>query len=202
LTGRAAAAALALAGSTACISSSVHSRTFDAARLDTDPGWVLAAPTPAVRQEGAVDCGAAALAMVAGRWQVPLSLEAATAALPRVAPQGTRLGDLRDAARAHGLQAFAIAGDRQTLLHELGAGRPVIVGLHIPTGPRRALSHYEVLVAAHPVEDRFVTLDPASGWRVRSGTDLDAEWLPAGRPALVVVGRASSASPPGQVSGK
>jgi len=197
VTGRMAAAALALAGLTACASSGGRSRTFDATRLDADPGWVVAAPTPAVRQEGAVDCGAATLAMVAGRWQVPLSLEAATAALPRAATQGTRLGDLRDAARAHGLQAFAIAGDRETLVHELTAGRPVIVGLRIPAGRRKALHHYEVVVAVHPAGDRFVTLDPASGWRVRGWADLEAEWLPAGRPALVVIGRGGSPSPPG-----
>lgn len=195
--GRVTATALALAGLTACASPGGRSRTFDSTRLEADPGWVQAAPTPAVRQQGALDCGAAALAMIAGRWQVPLSLDAAGAALPRVAPQGTRLGDLRDLARTHGLQAFAIAGDRQTLLHELGAGRPVIVGLHIATGPRRALRHYEVLVAAHPVEDRFVTLDPGSGWRVRSWAELEAEWIPAGSPALVVVGRSGGASPPG-----
>ncbi len=188
MTGRATATALALAGLTACASTGGRSRTFEAHRLTADAGWILAAPTPTVRQEGAMDCGAATLAMVAGRWQVPLSLEAAAAALPRAAPQGTRLGDLRDVARAHGLRAFAIAGDRETLLHELGAGRPVIVGLHILVGPRRARSHYEVLVAAHPAGDRFVTLDPASGWRVRSWADLEAEWLPAGHPALVVVG--------------
>jgi len=197
VTRRAAATALALASLTACASLGGRSRTFDASRLDADRGWVLAAPTPPVRQEGALDCGAAALAMVAGRWQVPLSLEAATAALPGVAPgvepQGARLGDLRDAARALGLQAFAIAGDRPTLLHELGAGRPVIVGLQIRAGLRRALSHYEVLVAAQPAEDQFVTLDPAGGWRARSWVDLEAEWRPAGHPALVVVGRAVDA---------
>ncbi|MBI5066892.1 MAG: hypothetical protein HZB56_01530 [Deltaproteobacteria bacterium] len=197
MTGRSTAAALALAGLAACATAGGRSRTFDATRLEAEPGWVQAAPTPAVRQQGASDCGAAALAMIAGRWQVPLSLDDAAAALPEVAPQGTRLGDLRDLARTQGLQAFAIAADRQTLLHELGAGRPVIVGLHVPAGSGRALRHYEVLVAAHPVEDRFVTLDPGSGWRVRSWSELEAEWLPAGHPALVVVGRDGGAAPRG-----
>lgn len=195
--GRAAAAALLLAGATGCVSPGGRSRTFEAARLASDPGWITAAPTPLVRQVGAQDCGAASLAMVAGRWQVDLSLEGAAAALPAPGPTGARLGDLRDAARASRLQAFAIAGDRETLVHELQAGRPVIVGLHLPAGPRRALSHYEVLVAVHPAADRFVTLDPASGWRVRSWGDLDAEWLPAGRPALVVVGVGKGRSAPG-----
>ncbi len=196
MTGRAAVAALTLVGVTGCVSLGGRSRTFETARLAEEPGWIVAAPTPVVRQAGTVDCGAAALAMVAGRWGVNLSLEGAAAALPAPAPKGARLGDLRDAARLHGLQAFAIAGDRDTLVHELRAGRPVIVGLHIQAGIRRALSHYEVMVAVHPAADRFVTLDPASGWRVRSWTDLDAEWLPAGRPALVVVGVGKAPSAP------
>jgi ABC-type bacteriocin/lantibiotic exporter with double-glycine peptidase domain len=186
VTGRA-AAALALVGLAGCAFGG-RSRAFESTRLTTDPGWVVAAPTPTVRQEGSQDCGAASLAMVAGCWRVELSLEGAVAALSEAAAQGARLGDLRDVARAHGLQAFAIAGDRDTLVHELRAGRPVIVGLLVRRGPRRALSHYEVIVAVHAVDDRFVTIDPATGSRVRSWADLDAEWLPAGRPALVVVG--------------
>jgi hypothetical protein len=182
------AAVVALVGATGCASVGGRSRTFEASRLVDEPGWVAAAPTPMVRQAGPKDCGAAALAMVAGRWRLDLTLEAVAAALPASAPDGMRLGDLRDAARAGGLQAFAIAGDRDTLLHELGAGRPVIVGLHVPAGLQRALRHYEVVVAVHPGTDRFVTLDPSRGWRVRSWTDLDAEWLPAGRPTLVVIG--------------
>jgi len=131
--------------------------------------------------------------MIAGHWRRALTLDEAAAALaaaaaPPLPTQGARLGDLRDVARARGLTAFAIVGDRATIVHELEAGRPVIVGLHIRKGLRRALSHYEVVVAMNVRDDRFVTIDPASGWRIRGWPDLDAEWLPAGRPALVVVG--------------
>jgi ABC-type bacteriocin/lantibiotic exporter with double-glycine peptidase domain len=189
VTARAALAALLLVGATGCASFGGRSQPFDATRLDAGGGWIVAAGTPVVRQAGSQDCGAACLAMVAGRWRARLSLEEATAALPTAAP-GTSLGALRDLARARGLTAFAVDGDRDLLLHELGAGRPVVVGLLVPVGLGRAKRHYEVAVAAHPVEDRFVTVDPASGWRVRSWTDLDAEWLPAGRPTLVVIGTA------------
>jgi len=192
VTARAAAAALLVFGATGCASLGGRSQPFDAARLDAGGGWVVAAGTPVVRQAGPQDCGAACLAMVSGRWQAGLSLEQATAALP-AAPRGASLGALRDLARARGLTAFAVDGDRDLLLHELGAGRPVIVGLLVPAGLGRARHHYEVAVAAHPVEDRFVTIDPAAGWRVRSWPDLDAEWRPAGRPALVVIGATPSA---------
>jgi ABC-type bacteriocin/lantibiotic exporter with double-glycine peptidase domain len=188
-----AAAALALLGAAGCASMGGRSRTFDEARLSTDGGWIMAAPAPLVRQEGSQDCGAASLAMIAGHWRRALTLDEAAAALTAAAAparptQGARLGDLRDVARARGLTAFAIVGDRATIVHELEARRPVIVGLHIRKGPRRALSHYEVVVAMNARDDRFVTIDPASGWRVRSWADFDAAWLPAGRPALVVVG--------------
>ena len=188
---RVAATALLLVGVAGCIAYSGGARPIDPTRLVSEPGWILAAPTPALRQGGPYDCGAAALAMVAGRWHVPLAVDEAVAALPASTSQGTRLGDLRDLARARGLTAFAITGDRDTLVHELRAGRPVIVGLILPYGPRRAQSHYEVIVAVNPADGLFVTLDPASGWRARRWADLDAEWSPAGRPTLVVLGPAA-----------
>ncbi|MBK9519740.1 MAG: hypothetical protein IPO09_20925 [Anaeromyxobacter sp.] len=190
MTNRSTAAALALLCATGCASFGGRSRAFDPARLAAEPGWLTAAPTPLVRQAGEQDCGAAALAMVAGRWAVaPAALASAPA--PEAPPQAARLGDLRDQARALGLTAFAVAADRDTLLHELRASRPIIVGLHVPVSLGKARRHYEVVVAAHPDRGRFVTLDPAIGWRIRDWTELDAEWLPAGRPALVVVGVAT-----------
>lgn len=168
---------------------------MDPAQLVAQRGWIVAGPTPRLEQVGSKDCGAAALAMVAGRWQLPISVSEALAALPAPRGRGARLGDLRDLARAHGLTAFAIAGDRATLNHELRAGRPVIVGLLLPTSKGQALSHYEVVVATHPADGLFVTIDPARGWRSRSWADFDAEWRSAGRPTLVVIGLESFAMP-------
>ena len=178
------AALVAVAG---CATYRGGARSIDPARL-SEPGWLVAAPTPEVQQPGEHDCGAAALAMIAGRWHVALSVQGAVAALPAPTREGTRLDDLRSVARAHGLAAFAIAGDRKTLLHELRARRPVIVGLLLPYGPKQSLSHYEVLVGAREADDEFVTINPAGGWRARSWAALDAEWRPAGRPTLVVLG--------------
>lgn len=184
--------AVALAGLSGCAAHAGRARPLDVARLTDEPGWIVAAPTPPVRQQEARDCGAAALVMIAGRWHVPLSLEAAVAALPAATERGARLGDLRDVARAHGLTAFAIAGDHDTLVKELRAGRPAIVGLLIPDGRDRAKSHFEVIVAARTGDEQFATIDPAMGWRVRSWAELDAEWAPAGRPTLVVTGAATT----------
>jgi len=172
-----------------CIAYGGGARSVDPARLTSERGWIVAPRTPELRQQGSSDCGAASLAMIAGRWNVSLSVDQASAALPGATSRGTRLGDLRDAARARGLTAFAIAEDRETLIHELHAGRPVIVGLLLPYGRKRALSHYEVIVGVHPADGQFVTIDPASGgWRARSWAELDAEWRPAGRPTLIVLG--------------
>lgn len=168
-----------------------NAKTIEPSRLTAEPGWIVAAATPQVRQQGRYDCGAAALAMMAGRWNVPLSLPEATAALPAASAKGTRLGDLRAVARERGLLAFAIAGDRATLVHELEARRPVVVGLLLPYGKREVLPHYEVVIAVHPARDEFVTINPTRGHRVRRWADLDAEWKPAGRAALVVVGTAN-----------
>ena len=172
--------AVALGG---CYSYTGGARGIDPAKISVDDGWIVAAETPLVRQRGPIDCGPAALAMIAGRWDLALSLEGAVAALPKPAPEGASLGDLRDLARAKGLTAFAIIGDHVTLIHELRAGRPVLLGLYAPYGKKYVQSHYEVLVATRPDESEYVTLDPARGWRVRSWKDLDAEWKRAGRPA-------------------
>lgn len=188
---RVASVVVALACTTGCISYSGNARAIDPTRLATEPGWIVAGPTPALQQRDVRDCGAAAVAMVARRWGVELSVANAAAALPAPTVLGTRLGDLRDLARSHGLTAFAIAGDRVTIIHELGEGRPVIVGLFLPYGRKRALSHYEVIVAVHLRDGEVVTIDPAGGWRTRTWAGLDAEWVPAGRPTLVVLGRRS-----------
>jgi ABC-type bacteriocin/lantibiotic exporter with double-glycine peptidase domain len=172
---------------TACVSYSGGARAVDPARITSESGWIVAGPTRETRQQGSYDCGAAALAMIASRWNIPLSLANAVSALPKPTELGVPLGDLRDLARARGLTAFAIAGDRATLVHELRAGRPVIVGLNLPYNGR-TFSHYEVIVAVREADAQFVTIDPSTGWRSRSWTDLDAEWKPAGRPTLVVLG--------------
>lgn len=166
-------------------------RPIDPAQLAHEPGWIVAGPTPALRQQRDDDCGPAALAMVAARWRLTVSVEELVALLPPPGPLGARLADLRDAARARGLVAFAIAGDRATLVHELRAGRPIIVGLRLPYSGGKALPHYEVVIAASLAAHQVVTIDPAvAGFRTRSWTALEAEWGPVGRPTLIVLGPA------------
>ena len=170
-----------------CVAYVGGANPIDPDRVAREPGWMGAA-TPEVSQSSPTDCGPAALSMVARHWQVTLPLEEAVEAVPEPSKRGVKLGDLRAAARERGLVAFAIQGDRETLIRELRAGRPVIVGLILPHRLGRVRSHYEVVIAVRPETDEFVTIDPAADWQVRTWDALDEEWRAAGRPSLVVLG--------------
>jgi ABC-type bacteriocin/lantibiotic exporter with double-glycine peptidase domain len=155
---------------------------------EIDASWLRAAPTPVVRQAKLTDCGLAALAMVAGAWGQSWSVTELAVAMPP-GDKGVRLGTLRDYARDHGLEAYAIKATTADLSRELQAHRPVLVGLLLPYDYKHAASHYEVVVAINPHTGAIVTIDPQSGGEVeRSAKVLDAEWKAAGYPAIVIVG--------------
>jgi hypothetical protein len=102
---------------------------------------------------------------------------------------GVKLGALRDFARKRGFEAYAIAGSYDDLARELGAGRPVLLGLTLPFDQQRNLNHYEVAVAYDPRGGNVVTIDPATGkYMSRTHKVLDLEWKVAGYATLVVVG--------------
>ena len=181
-----------LALSSGCATYSGGGRPITAADVKAEDGWIVAAATPTVRQRDHADCAAAALSMLAQRWHVRHGQHAeVAAALPPPTDGGVRLGDVRDAARALGLVAFAVVGDQGVLAHELEAGRPVIVGLLRPYSRGRALSHFEVVIALRRSDDKVVevvTIDPGSGWLLRPWSDFEAEWTPAANSTLVVIG--------------
>jgi len=184
---RALVLAIALLGAPACtLGYAGGARPVNPSELDA--GWLRAVPTPVVTQHRLSDCGLAALAMVGGAWGRNWTVEQ----LAREAPpseRGVKLGTLRDVARAHGLDAYAIRGKASDLETELRGGRPVLVGLIRPLARDRASTHYEVVVALNPRDGAVVTLDPATGKHLRRTRNvLDAEWQPVGYPTLVVVG--------------
>jgi ABC-type bacteriocin/lantibiotic exporter with double-glycine peptidase domain len=151
-----------------------------------EPGWIVAAPVPEIRQRTQLDCGAAALAMVAGRWFVSVTIDDVLAATP--VALGVNVDALYNAARALGLDAAPVANDRDILEFEVRAHRPVVIELMSRFGAQTR-RHFEVVVAVRPSTREVATIDPARGWRVRHLDELDAEWQPSGRSALVVVGR-------------
>jgi ABC-type bacteriocin/lantibiotic exporter with double-glycine peptidase domain len=164
-------------------------RAITPQQIQTDSTWVHAAPTPVVTQQKQMDCGLAALAMIAGAWGKAWTL----AELQKVAPpgdKGVKLGTLRDVARARGLSAYAIKGTHADIARELREGRPVLLGLLLPFEQRRALTHYEVVVAFHPKDGAVVTRDPATGKLLhRTRQVLEQEWKPSGYATLVVTGQ-------------
>lgn len=158
---------------------------FDPKELDETPGWVAVRDVPVVLQKDRTDCGAAALSMILTYWKHPLSPDDVIRDCPIVEDQGIRARDLRELARARGLQSFLIHGRWEDLEAEIRRSHPVVIGLVKPylTG---ALTHYEVVVAVHPERRIVVTHDPANGWRQNSQEGLRREWEPAAFLTLVV----------------
>ena len=178
---------VALIAATGCrLSYTGGAKSVNTAQLDDT--WLRASATPIVKQKTQVDCGLAALAMVAGAWGQTWSVDDLRRDV-KMSAKGAKLGALRDAARARGFEAYAIAGNHDDLRRELEKGRPVMLGLQLPFEQNRALHHYEVVVAMNPRDGTVVTLDPATGkYLQRSKAVLEKEWKPVGHPTLVVVG--------------
>jgi ABC-type bacteriocin/lantibiotic exporter with double-glycine peptidase domain len=178
---------LALAAS-GCISRVPSTATpADPADIAPANGWVAVQGITPIHQKEILDCGPAALAMVAARWGVDID----PSAVRRPRTRGATLGQLRAAARREGLTAYAIQADQRILIHELDQGRPILVGLLRGKG-RKRVSHFEVVIAYHPRQGKVATIDPSAGFAVRAWKDLQSEWAPAGRPALVVLGPLST----------
>lgn len=191
---RAAAAvalALALAGGAGC---GYRGSAVDASprAVAAEPGWITVADVPLVKQAGKSDCGAAAMTMLLKFWgNDEATLADTAAALPANEEKpGQRAGDLRDLARARGLDAFLVTGEFADLEAQLTQGRPVLVGLQKPVGlpigkRQRVLSHYEIVVGLHPQRREILTLDPSHGLRRNTLEGFAREWEPSKRLALI-----------------
>jgi ABC-type bacteriocin/lantibiotic exporter with double-glycine peptidase domain len=190
---RRAALGLAAAALAACSSYAGSARDFSPRALAREPGWLAVTGVPLALQQSESGCGAAAVAMVVSYWTgaAPARLIAEIGPVPE---RGLSAGRLREFARAHGLAAFLLAAEVADLEHELGRGRPVLVGLVKPQR-RGVLTHYEVVVAVHPARRRVVTLDPAHGWRANSFEGFLREWRPVRGLALMVSARPRVTAP-------
>ena len=167
-----------------CAPYSGSARPIDPATV-SGPGWLGPVGVPLVRQQRHADCGAAAMAMVASFWNGPISEQEVLAITPH-SRRGIRAGDLRVAARTLGLRAFVVEGTFADLRHELGNGRPVVVGLVKPMGDQTR-NHYEVVVGINEAKRTIATLDPAAGWRQNSYQAFALEWARSGRVTVVVL---------------
>jgi predicted double-glycine peptidase len=181
---RAALVTVIVAGSGGCYGGSA--RTVSLSDIDREPGWTVVRGVPVIRQESAHDCGAAALAMVLEHWGVPNAAPEIRRAVVASSDRGASAGGLRQFARDKGLRAFLIRGADADLVHELGAQRPVLVGLVQRYSGNQALSHYEVVIGVNPTTRRVLLLDPGRGPREDELASFDREWQDAGRVTLVV----------------
>jgi hypothetical protein len=161
------------------------------------PGWVRVDPIVYVAQDGPDDCGLAAATMI-------LAHHDPARPRPRLdfPPKGgITAAQLRDRLHRLGeLDAYVVAGTLADLEHELGEGRPVVVGTVKRVDRRRGRPHYEVVVAVHPARREIVTLDPAIGMRASSYADFLREWRPA-RTTLIVALPPGSAEPVATIAG-
>lgn len=146
-----------------------------------------------VEQQGRDDCGAAALAMVLSYWQIETCCDDVRAACPPEPGVGITAKALRDHSRELGLPAYLVHGELADLEHEIGCGRPVLVGL-AQLYSDLAYTHYAVVVGINLPNDRVVTLDPARGWQKYTVRGFLDEWEPIGRPAMVFLGPSTTAS--------
>lgn len=151
--------------------------------LTKERGWLVIHDVPLYRQQAHHDCGPTALAMVLRYWKHDADVQAL---LARPVDAQASAADLRELARARGFSAFVLEGKVEDLVHEIKAGRPVIVGVAKPTalGP---IAHYEVLIGVHKDTQRFATIDPAVGLRQNSFTGFLDEWIATGSVLIVVM---------------
>ena len=156
----------------------------------SEPGWIWVAGVPEISQEGAKDCGPAALAAVLGYWGERATPEQIASAVLRAPREGAAAAELASYARARGFDAFVFHGALSDIEKELREGRPVIVGVAKPYGDR-LLKHYEVVTGFHPASQSVLTFDPARGLRKNASSGFLAEWDPVGRVVIVVFPAAS-----------
>ena len=142
-----------------------------------------------VVQKRPTDCGLAALAMVAGAWGRHWSLDDLAHRMPP-GKHGVKLGVLRDLARARGLEAYAIKGNRDDLKNELSNRSARAARTDPAARPQDAIA--ATTKSRSPMNQQdgtVITIDPATGeWMRRSPAVLDLEWKAAGYATLVVTG--------------
>ena len=162
-------------------------RSVKPAAIQAEQGWIAVGDIALVRQTTPTNCGEAALATVLGYWKLPATMTEIEVACPSSSIDDDRLraGELRDVARARGLEAFLLSAEMSDLESQLRKGRPILVGVVRRHGIKQTIKHYEVVVAINPTTQRIVLLDPSKGWREDSWDGFLSEWTPASKLALV-----------------
>jgi ABC-type bacteriocin/lantibiotic exporter with double-glycine peptidase domain len=157
------------------------------ASLDAAGGWIAVPTVPHLGSSGG-DGGPAALAMVLTYWKQAIAVaDVASACRATTNTGNTRADDLRAFAADRGFAAFVVAGDLETVEHELAEGRPVVVGLVERRGLIGYRGRYALVVGYHPARRRVVTLDAERGWQEVSVEAFVDAWNPSERLLLVII---------------
>lgn len=126
-------------------------------------------------------CGAAALTMVLRYWGRPVLHDEVAAELVQPELHGTLGSHLVEMARAHGLRAVALRGDRRLLDEAVRRGRPLVVAW------RRGRNGFHNVVVVGTDATGVVVHDPARGAARRVGwARFERDWAAAGWWTLVV----------------
>jgi predicted double-glycine peptidase len=150
-----------------------------------DASWVVVPHMDLIAQRGDFDCGPAALAMAFARWGAAPPPEAPPPAPDGEAGGAATAGELRDEARRAGFRSYVFEGSFDDLAAEVGAGRPVVVGLiHVERDARTP--HFAVVVGHDAPRRHWLLADPALGLRTVREDALRTEWARAGWVTLVL----------------
>lgn len=135
----------------------------------------------ALRQDHSEACSITCLSAVAQYWKVaktPREIEADLGDLPA---GGYTLAQLRDWARANGLQAYVFRGTLADIRTHTQRGRPVIITYQANEG------NHSVVVTGLSEKGNLLVMDPQRGRAVAFRRDRVLErWDAVGRPLLLI----------------
>jgi ABC-type bacteriocin/lantibiotic exporter with double-glycine peptidase domain len=135
----------------------------------------------AYRQARRKSCASASLYVVVRYWGLPTSEQEIMRELGAPPQDGYTLRQLRDWARQHGLQAFAVRGTIELLTGHTARGRPLIVTI------RQKEQNHSFVVAAVSLRGIIQGMDPSTGKRFEmSSKEFLPRWENAGFPLLIV----------------
>jgi tetratricopeptide (TPR) repeat protein len=132
------------------------------------------------------ECGPAALATVLGASQVTVTPEELEKRVYLPGRRGSLQIEMQAAPRAYGRLSYRITPDLASIVHELDAGRPVLV-LHnygLPFWPRW---HYAVVVGYDGAKDRMILRSGKTRRQQLSAANFMRAWDNGGRWALVML---------------
>jgi ABC-type bacteriocin/lantibiotic exporter with double-glycine peptidase domain len=160
--------------------------TVDNQQLRDDPHAVRV-EVPLVRQEGAKDCGPAALVSILGFWGDRVTQRQIRQDTGVPSDESIAAGSLQKYLTRRGYDSFLIAGTLRDLRSEIDRGRPVLVGMLKPYAGKKYFAHYEVVTG---ISSKYVyTMNPEGNLARYPITGFEREWRGAKHLTLLIAPR-------------